>query len=752
MKIPVFLKLLTPLSALALLGNLSTQPSTLAHTPSIASLPHQRVGASDVDEVFAAGMRHLQANQLHNAFEQFQQAYKLYRQQRNTRGETIALAELIRLSIHWQDYESAIQYNKQLLILHQGMMNQQGTAEALETFARIYQAWPRYQSAISYYTLTLNTRRQLRDRPGEANVLSQLGSIHQTIGNLQQALTYHQQSLAIHSELGDSLGLRQSLHILGNVYQALGDSQNAIAYYEKSLNLADKLGDRSGYGKTLGDLGRLYESRNPKQALNYQEKSLTIARNLKDKLAEAEALSNLGNAYYAMGDWPKAIDYQQQSFDHSVYLHHPIGQGIAAHHLGRAYFKANDLENAEIYLRHAIEKWKIFRRGLSDINAIIMADTQESTYRLLQTVLVQQKRAEDALVVAENARARAFAELLNHRSRFAPGENTSSTDYTPALSQSLKNLRITAHRQNATLMEYSLIDDRTLYIWVIKPTGYIMFQEVDLTQFPGAIEELVAMSRLSMGIRSARNHTIRNTIRNTMHHTIYKKRHHTIHNAMLDQHTPHRQTIKNNPQNANTQNTNTQEEKIQEDNTQEAHPHLRQLHQMLIEPIAQHLPTDPNQRVVFIPQGSLFMVPFPALKDGQGKYLIEQHTLSTAPSIHTLVYTQEIRKRQDFIAQYRNPNHSWPLPLIVGNPTMATIADMTLLPLPHAEQEATTIAKLLGTQALLGRQATKQAVLDRISQAPIVHLATHGLLDLSEGGILGTMVLYQFKWVLVQIG
>ncbi len=39
----------------------------------------------------------------------------------------------------------------------------------------------------------------------------------------------------------------------------------------------------------------------------------------------------------------------------------------------------------------------------------------------------------------------------------------------------------------------------------------------------------------------------------------------------------------------------------------------KQLHQLLIEPIADLLPKDPAERVVFMPQESLFLLPFPAL-------------------------------------------------------------------------------------------------------------------------------------------
>jgi CHAT domain-containing protein len=58
-------------------------------------------------------------------------------------------------------------------------------------------------------------------------------------------------------------------------------------------------------------------------------------------------------------------------------------------------------------------------------------------------------------------------------------------------------------------------------------------------------------------------------------------------------------------------------------NEEEQSKRLGQLHQLLIEPIANLLPTEPNQRVIFMPQGELFLVPFAALQDEQGKYLLK---------------------------------------------------------------------------------------------------------------------------------
>ncbi len=49
-------------------------------------------------------------------------------------------------------------------------------------------------------------------------------------------------------------------------------------------------------------------------------------------------------------------------------------------------------------------------------------------------------------------------------------------------------------------------------------------------------------------------------------------------------------------------------------------PKLQQSYQLLIQPIAYFLPTDPNAPIIFIPHQSLFLVPFVALQDPTDQY------------------------------------------------------------------------------------------------------------------------------------
>jgi CHAT domain-containing protein len=638
---------------------------------------------STIDEWLQRGMNELTQGNLSSGNQLIQNALQQYRRQHDLQGESRALRQLSEFYLSQKDHKTAIDYAKQNLVIKQGINDRQGIANALNNFGLIYQSWHRYQSAISYQQQSLKYYRETQDLAAQGTILHRLGNNYYLLGNYPKALEYHEQSLTIRRQISDQNSITESLNSLGKTHQALEEPEKAIAFYEQSLTIAQTQKNLTTQSHILGNIGNLYEFSNQlDSAIAYYDKSLTIAQKTQDFASVAQAFSNRANAYLRQGNITKAIAYQQKNLDiQRSRLSSEYGQAIAYHHLGRYYLQANHLDEAAKYLRQAIYAGEALRIGLSDANKVAFAETQSDSYKLLQKVLIKQNQIKFALEIAERARARSFADRLSYRSRFAPGSNEPQTDETRANPMSANSILGTALRQNATIVQYSIVD-RELYIWVIKADGThgtIAFEAVDLEHFNIPIEKLVANSRRAIGVRS----------------------------AIKDQ-------TKSNPLDLDQQ--------------------LQQLHKILIAPIAQHLPSDPNQRVIFIPQDSLFLVPFAALKNDQGKYLIEQHTISTAPSIQTLAFTATKREQRRWLQKQNNA-----AALIVGNPTMPKLDDLQLEPLPYAEQEANTIAQIIGSTALTGRQATKATVLDRISQAEIIHFATHGLFEYLNENIPGAI-------------
>ena len=323
------------------------------------------------------------------------------------------------------------------------------------------------------------------------------------------------------------------------------------------------------------------------------------------------------------------------------------------------------------------------------VSRYLTSEYHARSYQLLQKVLIDQNQTTPALEVAEQGRARALAELLIQRQGL-----------TATAPPNIQHIHQIAQQQNATLVEYSIAGN-DLYIWVVKPNGEVKFHKVNLEKVN--LKNIAEKTRVAAGsIAEGRGDEVMTTLVNSTHNSVD-----TI-------------GINSIPESSCGSNDC-----------------LRQMYDVLIKPIAADLPTNPNSLVIFIPYESLFLVPFAALQDENRNFLIEKHTLAIAPSIQVLQLTQTQKAKLP-------PPTSQNLALVVGNPTMPKFGDppKQLAQLPGAEIEAKNIAQLLKTEPLIGAQATKAAVEQRIQSARFIHLATHALLNRKlRGGIFGKVAL-----------
>ena len=617
------------------------------------------------------------------AIEYGQQSLAIAREIKDRQRESLVLSTLGAAYRSLGNYAKAIEYAQQWLIISREIKNRQGEGQALSALGGAYLFMGDYAKAIEYWQQQLIITREIQDRLGEVLVLNNLGRTYPYLGDNAKAIEYAQQSLAISREIKNRREEGIALGNLGATYNIIGNYAKAIEYAQQGLAIAREVKNRKGESLELDSLGGAYHSLGDyAKAIEYWQQYLTIAREIQDRKTEGGALGNLGNAYHSLSNYAKAIEYAQQSLAIAREIKDRRGEGTALNNLGAAFLETGSLTEAEKMLTNGIQVWESMRQmlGSNDANKVSIFEGQANTYKTLQQVRVAQNNPIAALEIAERGRARAFVDLLTERL------SSGSTNPAIATSPNGEQIRQIAKAQNATLVQYSIIYDSfqidgkpvgresALYIWVIQPTGEITFRQVDLKplwqKYKVSLANLIVGNQEFLAVRS-------------------------------------RSTGFVNPQ-----------------------INLPTLHQLLIDPIANLLPKDPNAHVIFIPQASLFQVPFSALQDANGTYLIQKHTIRTAPSIQVLDLTRQ--QRQKLANQ---PASSRGKALVLGNPTMPSVSSypgepkQKLSPLPGAEAEARAIAPLLNTQAITGAQGTKAAIVQKMPQASIIHLATHGLLD-----------------------
>ena len=159
--------------------------------------------------------------------------------------------------------------------------------------------------------------------------------------------------------------------------------------------------------------------------------------------------------------------------------------------------------------------------------------------------------------------------------------------------------------------------------------------------------------------------------------------------------------------------------------SQDVRAQLRRLHEVLIQPVAHLLPSNPDRLVTIVPHGPLFLVSFAALSSADGRYLVERHTLSYSPSISVLRHTARNHAR---ITSATRPRL-----LAIGNPSMPELPNdqPRLGPLPGAEQEAMAIGRFFPPQQVTiftGSKAQERTVRELASGQTIIHFATHAVI------------------------
>ena len=364
---------------------------------------------------------------------------------------------------------------------------------------------------------------------------------------------------------------------------------------------------------------------------------------------------------------------------------------------GYVQLQAGQLEEAQASLQRSIAAYESTWAQLdADSLRVAGRDFYSIPYELLQRTQVAAGQPADALMTSESARARSFFEQMTDKSQAKTAQEPPRVAHAPI---DLEGAQSLVDHTGATFVVYELLFDpgqlllssrfsgtqpaleETLLIWVLRPGKRIHLESVDLTrptQRSLTRQVDAVRDRLGSGGRGA---------------------------ARIG---------------------STSQQPLE----------LGALAELLIAPIRDYLPKT-ESRLVFLPRGPLFLVPFAALPMADGRPLIEHHTVSLAPS---LAIAQELERRRSTFHSAGGQG------LVVGDPAPKDGLEAELgtrLPrLPGARKEARIVAELLGTEPLLDAAATDGLVTRSMPNARWIHFASHGLLDHGDsGGLPGALVL-----------
>uniref|UniRef100_T1J2M9 Uncharacterized protein n=1 Tax=Strigamia maritima TaxID=126957 RepID=T1J2M9_STRMM len=650
------------------------------------------------------------------------------------------------------DYEEAIKCLDQYLTLALKIKSLRDQERAYRGLGNSHKCIGNLQQSLVCFEKRLVVSHELQNPSAKASAYGELGYIHSLLGNFEQATSCMEHQLNIGTDLEDKDIEAEAACGLGNVYHQTGDFETALRYHQMDLTISEQTCNLNGQARAYGNLGLAYESLGKlNQAVQYQEQHLNIATQIGDNTVKILAFSSLGRIYHVMGDSYQAVNYLQQGLVIAEQVGQREDEAKIRHRLGLALWSHTDLEGSQQQLYRAADLFEAMRREsqASTDYRMSLFDLQTASYQALQRVLVALGRFDEALVVAERGRTRAFVDLLMERQ----GVSMKRSRLEEAVTSSASGIVDVVNRQKATVIYYSLVTGY-LYIWVIVPNkGIVKFHqhnfsdvyagdETNTTESPGTtciLEQYIASMRESLGVEIQTQQPTKTELDTETDENWNQHMEELSDKLSQEKDRSGFLRMVNRSHLFNSSNYSLSSlfslgsvtgshisGSTSRPGSIRSRPPiwpgpacLNALYDILIAPIENFLPTTQPRDLLLVLEGDLYLIPFSVLKGStHSEYLCENYTLLVTPSISSLCTS--LRSNQ-------KPTSETTSALVVGNPRLlSSITDQWGWEnAPYAEQEANQVADILGTTAMVNSLATKETVLRQMPQVECVHFATH---------------------------
>ena len=442
--------------------------------------------------------------------------------------------------------------------------------------------------------------------------------------------------------------------------------------------------------RVYGNLGNLLMIQNKySDAIAHYTETLTISR---DRATQITAYHNRGCARYERAETERKcylesgegnIELTTGTKSNSTYIGSEVKDCEEEHkfvplpdHLCKYYHDAqSDLERVVKHHEQTFQDIKGSQRGLS--LSVSLFETNARTFQRLQDCSYFLNHWQQALVYAEQSRARTLGELL--LGKHSRHDHLQLSFRTPL---DLPQIISIVQQQSLPVVFMSYTGSRLL-IWVLTPLKEIPIR-VSINLYQTALEPNQFKDK-------SFDHLVRYLLNES-----------TIENQidMYGKCNYHESTM------------------------------LNDLHDLIAKPLLRllksSLPPDSNlQDVILISDSYTKLIPISALQDRASKKFFGD--MLRFHSMDSLLTMGIIHQLPSIVVSVPLDSNDM---CIVGNPTIPSFKYLNrawnLGQLPCAEEEAHRVAHVLRAAPILGNEALKDVILSKLNHSKVVHFATHG--------------------------
>ena len=633
------------------------------------------------------------------------------------------------------NYELALDSYGKSLALFESLEDKRGKARLLNNLGVAYNAMGNVTAALQQYLRSLPIAEEIGNKAGVAGTLSNISMIYRSLGNYDLALEYSQRSLAVSEAIGDKTTVSFALEEIGKIHAQAAEFPQALECYLKSLALAEQTGDKLDVAVRLLSVGNGYRNLgNDRQAIEYYQRGLSLAESIGAPYTAIACRFKLAQLYLQLGRTSEGLELAERSVAQTrqIGVHKDFWQALLIS--GMAFRALDQPEQAQKRFEEAISVIETSRNELSadEREQALFFETRFDPYIQMVNLLAEQGKTADAFGFAERAKARVLLDVLQGGRvdiNKAMTEREREQEY--KLRAELNSLNTQARRAEQVAgtappaieeLKAKLAKARLAYE-AFQTQLYVAHHELRIQRgearqlSPQEVGSLVPDSStalLEYAVTDDKTYLF--VLSRTTNSASTKLNVYTVPVKRKDL----------------AMHVEAFREKVASHNLLIREP-ARQAYDLLLKPASEQLRGKTN--LVIVPDEVLWELPFQALLTESNHYLIEQSAISFAPSLTVL--REMINKRK---AHPATAGSSTSL-LALGNPLLGqeTIArvrstrrDEKLEPLPEAEREVQTLARLYGpakSEVFIGPAAREDRAKAEAGKFRVVHFATHGVVN-----------------------
>ncbi|MBN2215246.1 MAG: CHAT domain-containing protein [Bacteroidales bacterium] len=647
--------------------------------------------------------------------------------------------------------------------------NKQSLADTYMSLAKVWLVMGEISKSQDYNTSALQIYKDIQDNTGQIEAYLNLAAINVDAGDIHFGITLAKNSIDLAKKSG--LNIARQNQVMGDAYVSLGRLEEGLRYYFEALAEAEKIrilplltAIKISIGdifRTIGDLDQANQYFNEALSVIEQDtvelQSLQSSINLRlDRFAQARdyfvqenSLTGAGISYLRLGELYLKNEMMDSALYHfrlakAYFIKAGIGEGISNTYLqmGRVYVDKHEnlladlvLDSAGIHTRNPELIWNIlYEKGrlnenLGQIDSAVRSYQQaiqiietirgnfstrefRSTYlndrikvydRLIK-LLMDLGKIEESFHYSERARARLLLDIMgNRRINIREGSDNDLIKQEQDLHLKMvylkKQLNDHPYRPEANTMERRATD--------------ILGRELELTQkeYEKVFNQLkLAKSKYTdlISVSPYKSEEIQASIDDKTVLLAYwiqeektivwivtgndiKASEIMIDKRSMEQHVQH---CRHNIISKNA------------DGSKEC---LGKLYDLLMRPLTQYIMN--YNTCVIIPHQSLHFIPFHALMDEQGRYLIENRNIFYVSSASVYIRKNDMPEHKDLSF----------LGMALGDKNLGSFTG-----LPGTTSEIKEIGRFFENKTLLFEdQITEDYFKEHASGYQIIHLATH---------------------------